>query len=114
MHLVTTKAGAKHEQIHNCHSYTGLLNKSSCLAPDLGVTKFIIVTEGEREFQIKPNFYDVDPKVSLNVDLLKPEPKSLNQSLNEPDKCRPDPPLPMNTLFKLDLLGCTVLGGHGK
>ncbi len=43
MNLVTTKAGAKHELLFNrTASETGLLNKSSHLAPALGVTKFII------------------------------------------------------------------------
>ncbi len=51
MNLVTHKAGAKGEPLFNkpasvqrSSSKAGLLNKSSCLAPTLGVTKFIIVT----------------------------------------------------------------------
>ena len=44
--LVTPKAGAKRELLYNkLASEVGLLNKSSCLAPTLGVNKFIIVTD---------------------------------------------------------------------
>jgi len=39
--LVTPKAGAKHELLfNNMASEANLMNKSSCLARDLGVTKF--------------------------------------------------------------------------
>ncbi len=50
-YLVTPKAEAKHELLFNKvlilagKSETGLLNKSSCLAPALGVTKFIIIKD---------------------------------------------------------------------
>ncbi len=44
--LVTPKAAAKHELWFNePASVAGLLNKSSHLAPALGVTKFIIVLD---------------------------------------------------------------------
>ncbi len=43
--LNTHKAGAKHDiLINTLASEANLLNKSSCLAPVVGVTKFIIVT----------------------------------------------------------------------
>jgi hypothetical protein len=46
MNLVTPKVGAKCELLFNKPtSEAGLLNKSSCLAPALGVTKFLIVTD---------------------------------------------------------------------
>jgi hypothetical protein len=45
MNFVTPKAGAEHELLFSKPaSETSLLNKSSCLAPALGVTKFIIIT----------------------------------------------------------------------
>jgi hypothetical protein len=46
VNLVTPKAGAKYELLFSkLASEAGLLNKSSCLAPALGVTKFIITTD---------------------------------------------------------------------
>jgi len=45
MNLVTPKAQAKHDHLFiKPASEARLLNKSSCLTPSLGVTKFIIVT----------------------------------------------------------------------
>jgi len=47
MNYVTPKARANHEHLFNklaSASEVGLLNKSSCLAPALGMTKFINVT----------------------------------------------------------------------
>jgi hypothetical protein len=42
--LRTPKAAAKHELLCNKPAHdTGLLNKSSCLAPALGVTKFMSI-----------------------------------------------------------------------
>jgi hypothetical protein len=42
MNLVTRKAGAKYELLFNeLASEAGLLNKGLCLAPALGVTKFL-------------------------------------------------------------------------
>jgi hypothetical protein len=44
MNLVTPKAGAKHELLFNKPATeVGSLNKSSCLAADLGVTKLLSV-----------------------------------------------------------------------
>jgi hypothetical protein len=51
VNLVTPKAEAKHELLFNKvlilagKSEAGLLNKSSCLAPAIGVTKFIIIKD---------------------------------------------------------------------
>ncbi len=44
MDLIKPKAGAKQELFFNAPE-VGLLHKSSCLAPTLGVTKFIIVKD---------------------------------------------------------------------
>jgi hypothetical protein len=46
INLVTPKAAAKQEFLPNkLPPEAGLLNKSSCLAQTLGVTKFTIVTD---------------------------------------------------------------------
>ncbi len=46
MNLVTPKAGAKHELLFNKPaSEASLLNKSSYLAPALGVTKFTLAND---------------------------------------------------------------------
>jgi hypothetical protein len=44
LNLVTPKAGAKHELLFN-KPETGLLNKGSCLARTLGMTKIINIID---------------------------------------------------------------------
>jgi hypothetical protein len=46
INLVTPKARAKHEQLFNePATEAGSLNKSSCSAPALGVTKFSVIKD---------------------------------------------------------------------
>jgi hypothetical protein len=45
VNFITPKAGTKCELLFNKLASAGLSNKSSCLAPALGFTKFIIFTD---------------------------------------------------------------------
>jgi hypothetical protein len=78
MNLETPKAGAKHELLFNePSSEAGLLNKSSCSAAALGVTKFIDVKD-----MILVTLYcatNVGLKCSKNPPLL-PKPNCKNKS----------------------------------